>query len=112
MNIEKKILVGPTDTDPYNIVHHPVYFNWMEEAILQWILETYGSLNSISYQIDKFQCKFISPARLYDELILHLHSKRIGKSFLFQGKIIDKKNNTLCVDETFYLRIEGEIYEE
>ncbi len=112
MDIEKKILVGPTDTDPYNIVHHPVYLNWMEEAILQWILEEYGSLKSISYRIEKFQCKFISPARLYDELILRLYLKRKGQSILFQGKIINQNTNTLCVDENFWVRIEGENHEE
>ncbi len=112
MDIEKQILVGPTDTDPYNIVHHPVYFNWMEQAILQWILETYGSMNSISYTIEQFQCKFISSAKLYDELSLRLHPKRKENRILFQGKITNQKNNQLLVEESFFVRIEGESNEQ
>lgn len=73
MGLEKSLRVMPTDTDPYNIIHHPQYFVWIEEAVLEWLISDVGSLTEISYGIDNFSTKFISSGVLYDELILRLN---------------------------------------
>ena len=40
MDFETTIIVGPTDTDSYNIIHHPQYFIWIEKVILEWLIST------------------------------------------------------------------------
>lgn len=107
MDIEKNIIVGPTDTDSYNIIHHPVYFIWTEQAILQWLLNTYKSLDLNTYKIEKIQSKFITPGKLYDELILYLHPKKRNERIQFQGRIINVETKKLLVEINFWVRIEG-----
>jgi acyl-CoA thioesterase FadM len=112
MDIEKKIIVGPTDTDSYNIIHHPQYFIWIEDAILEWLISTYRSLEQISYEIQKFQCKFISPGILYDDLLLQLNPK--GKKFnnsdeniKFQVRIVKQKTKSSVIEADFFIRVKG-----
>lgn len=112
MNIEKDIIVAPTDTDSYNIIHHPQYFIWIEEAILEWLISTYGSLEQVSYEISKFQCKFISPGKLHDSLVLQLIPKSrkcndSDKNIKFQIRIITKQNKKTVIESDFYVKVKG-----
>ena len=112
MDIEKRIIVRPTDTDSYNIVHHPQYFVWVEEAILEWLISSYGSPENISYEISKFNCKFISPGLLYDTLLLRLLPK--GKkandqqeTVKFQVKLIKDSTKSPVIEADFFVNIRG-----
>ncbi len=112
MDIEKRIIVGPTDTDSYNIVHHPRYFVWIEEAVLEWMLSTYGSLEKLSYEVGKFNCKFISPGLLYDPLLLRLMPKgksktEQGESIKFQVKIMKDNTKAPVIDGVFFVNVRG-----
>lgn len=112
MDIEKNIIVSPTDTDSYNIIHHPQYFIWIEEAILEWLILNYSSLEQVSYEIDKFQCKFISPGILYDNLVLQLiykSRKRTAseENIKFRARIIKKQNKSSVIDADFYVKVKG-----
>lgn len=114
MDIEKKIIVGPTDTDSYNIIHHPQYFIWIEKAILEWLILTYGGIHELFYQINKFQCKFISPGILYDNLILQLRCK--GKkatnneeNIRFQVKLINSKNGGSVMAADFFIKVKDKL---
>lgn len=110
MDIEKKIIVGPANTDSYNIIHHPQYFIWIEEAILEWILSFYGSLEQVSYEICKFQCKFISPGILYDDLVLQLFSKDrkhngSDEIIKFQVRIVKQQSRSSIIEADFYAKV-------
>lgn len=112
MDIEKNIIVSPTDTDSYNIIHHPQYFIWIEEAILEWLISTYGSLEQVSYDISKFQCKFISPGILYDNLVIQLilkNRKRTAtdENIKFQARIVKKQNKSSVIEADFYVKVKG-----
>lgn len=112
MDIEKKITVGPTDTDSYNIIHHPQYFVWVEEAILQWLLSSYGSMENIRYEVSKFHCKFISPGLLYDTLLLRMlpknrKSNATEETVKFQVKIINDKTKAPVIEADFFVNIKG-----
>lgn len=112
MDIEKKIMVGPTDTDSYNIIHHPQYIIWMEEAILEWLLSTYGNMEKLSYEISKVQCKFISPGVLYDNLLLQLRFKNRtaahdGENMKFQVKIVNQKDQGSVLKAELFLTVKG-----
>lgn len=114
MDIEKNIIVSPTDTDSYNIIHHPQYFIWIEEAILEWLISTYDSLEQVSYEISKFQCKFISPGMLYDILVLqfNLRSRNkttTGENIRFQIRIIKKQSKSSVIEADFNVDIKGKI---
>lgn len=114
MEIEKRITVCPTDTDPYNIIHHPQYFIWTEEAILEWLISDYGSPDEISYEITKFRCKFISVGVLYDELSLRLcprGRKKDGDEEVvkFQVRITNLKNKNQVIDGEFFVRVKEKI---
>lgn len=114
MDIEKNIVVSPTDTDSYNIIHHPQYFIWIEEAILEWLISTYGSLEQVSYKIDKFQCKFLSPGILYDNLVLQLIPKSrkrtpADENIKFQARILKKHSKSSVIEADFYVRVKGKI---
>lgn len=112
MDIEKNIIVSPTDTDSYNIIHHPQYFIWIEEAILEWLISTYGSLERVSYEICKFQCKFISPGILYDNLALQLIPKgrkqtATDEIIKFQVRIMKKQTKSSVIEADFYVKVKG-----
>lgn len=112
MDIEKKIMVGPTDTDSYNIIHHPQYIIWMEEAILEWLLSTYGNMEKLSYEISKVQCKFISPGVLYDNLLLQLRLKNRtvahdDENMKFQVKIVNQKDKGSVLAADLFLTVKG-----
>lgn len=112
MNVVKKIRVGPTDTDSYNIVHHPQYFIWIEEAILEWLLSTFGNLHQISYEIGKFQCKFISPGILYDNLLLQLNPKGrkstgSEETVKFQVRMFNEETKHSVIEADFFVAIKG-----
>lgn len=113
MDIEKNIIVGPTDTDSYNIIHHPQYFIWIEKAILEWLISSYGSLEKVSYEICKFQCKFLSPGILYDHLVLQLRLKYrkhvdVAEDIKFQARIIKEQNKSSVIEADFYVKVKGE----
>lgn len=113
MNIEKYIIVGPTDTDSYNIIHHPQYFVWIEEAILEWLISAYGSLEQVSYEICGFQCKFISPGVLHDSLLLQLIPKNRKRTdadeiLKFQARILKKQGKSTVIEADFYVKVKGE----
>lgn len=115
MDIEKKIIVGPTDTDSYNIIHHPQYFIWIEKAILEWLISTYENINNIIYEISKFQCKFISPGILYDNLTLYLRckgNKRLNDedSIKFQVKILNQETKNTVIEADFFVKVRDKIY--
>ena len=110
MDIEKKIIVGPTDTDSYNIIHHPQYFIWVEEAILEWLIASYGSMKDLSYEVSKFHCKFISPGLLYDTLHLRMLPKNRKRNLSeetvkFQVKITNDK--TPVIEADFFVTVKG-----
>ena len=112
MDIEKRIIVRPTDTDSYNIVHHPQYFVWVEEAILECLISSYGSPEKLSYEINKFNCKFISPGLLYDELILRLipknrKSSETEETLNFRAKIIKAGSKATVIEADFFVNIRG-----
>lgn len=112
MDIEKNIIVSPTDTDSYNIIHHPQYFIWIEEAILEWLIPAYGSLEQVSYEICKFQCKFISPGILYDNLVLQLILKSrkrtaTDENIKFQVRIMKKQSKSSVIEADFYVKVKG-----
>lgn len=112
MDIEKKIIVGPTDTDSYNIVHHPQYFIWVEEAILNWLISTYGSMEGLSYDVTKFHCKFISPALLYDSLLLRIipksrKSNLTEETVKFQIKLMKDATKAPVLEADFFVTIKG-----
>lgn len=112
MDIEKNIIVTPTDTDSYNIIHHPQYFIWIEEAILEWLISTYGSLEQVSYEICKFQCKFISPGILYDSLVLRLIPKSRKRNdyyedIKFQVRLMIKQSKKTVIESDFYVKVKG-----
>ncbi len=116
MDIEKRITVCPTDTDPYNIIHHPQYFIWTEEAILEWLISDLGNLNEISYEIIKFRCKFISVGVLYDELSLRLCPRgrkkaEGGEVIRFQVRVTNLKNKNQVIDGEFFVRVKEKINE-
>ena len=99
MDFQQTIIVGPTDTDSYNIIHHPQYFIWIEKAIFEWLLSNYDNIEHSTYKIDKFQCKFLSPGNLYDRLTLYLRykGKKIlhdGANMKFQTKIINQRTRS------------------
>lgn len=111
MDYEKKILVCPSDTDSYNIIHHPQYLIWSEEAILEWLFSNFDSLDNLDYQISNFQCKFLSPGLLYDRLVLKLINKREKlidgyRTFKFHIRITKEKSNTLVVEADFFVKVE------
>ncbi len=113
MDFETQILVCPSDTDSYNIIHHPQYFVWVEQAILEWLDATYQGINNVSYEILKFQCKFLSPGLLYERLTLSLRCK--GKKtadgvLKFQVKIIKQANKQPVLDGDFFVKVR-EVYE-
>ncbi len=110
MDYEKKILVCPTDTDSYNIIHHPQYLIWAEEAILEWLFSNLKSPDNLEYQMTKFQCKFISPGLLYDRLVLklmHKGTKRDTDSQIlkFHLTIIKELNNGIVIDADFFVKV-------
>ena len=110
MDIEKSIIVNPIDTDSYNIIHHPQYFVWIEEAILEWLISAYGSLEQVSYEICRFQCKFISTGILYDNLVLRLIHKSRSRSDTdennkFQAKIMKKQDKSTVIESDFYVKV-------
>lgn len=112
MDIEKKIIVGPTDTDSYNIIHHPQYFIWVEEAILEWLILTYGSMDGLSYEVNQFHCKFISPGLLYHPLLLRLIPKNRKRnlpeeSVKFQVRIMNEKTKASVIEADFFVTIKG-----
>ncbi len=114
MDIEKRIIVCPTDTDPYNIIHHPRYFVWTEEAILEWLISDYGDLNKLSYEITEFRCKFISVGVLYDEMSLRLSPRKRkkaadGENIKFQVRITNLKNKNQVIDGEFFVRVKEKI---
>ena len=116
MDIEKRIIVGPTDTDSYNIVHHPQYFVWIEEAVLEWLLSTYGSLVNIGYEVEKFNCKFLSPGLLYDPLLLRLMPKgrsktEQGETIKFQVKLMKDSTKAPVLEGMFFVNIRGTVNE-
>ena len=112
MDIEKRIIVGPTDTDSYNIVHHPQYFVWIEEAVLEWLLSTYGRPENLPYEISKFNCNFISPGLLYDPMLLRLMPKgrsktEQGETIKFQVKIMKDSTKAPVLDGVFFVNVRG-----
>ena len=105
-------MVGPTDTDSYNIIHHPQYIIWMEEAILEWLISTYGNMEKLSYEISKVQCKFISPGVLYDNLLLRLRLKNRtaahdDENMKFQVKIVNQKDQGSVLKAELFLTVKG-----
>lgn len=112
MNIENRIIVGPTDTDSYNIVHHPQYFVWVEEALLEWLVSTYGSMENLSYEVSKFHCKFLSPGLLYDTLLLRMLPKNRKSNLTeepvkFQVKIMNDKTKAPVIEADFFVTVKG-----
>ena len=110
MDIEKRITVGPTHTDSYNIVHHPQYFVWIEEGIMEWLISTYGGMDGICYEISKFHCKFLSPGILYDSLLVRVIPKgRKGaqgeETVKFQGKILKDNTKAPVMEGEFVVKI-------
>lgn len=110
MGFEKSLRVMPTDTDPYNIIHHPRYFVWIEEAVLEWLISDTGSLDGISYGIENFTCKFISSGVLYDELILRLNLRSRkkadgGEKYKFRVGITNKKTKKTLLEGDFLVGV-------
>ncbi len=114
MDFETTIIVGPTDTDSYNIIHHPQYFIWIEKVILEWLISTYGNIDGLTYEINKFQCKFLSPGVLNDKLTLRLRYK--GKKALsdraclkFQVSIANQTTRHPVIEADFFVKVSGKI---
>lgn len=71
-----EVTVGPADTDSYNIVHHPMYFVWFEQAIYRYITEHPADFAArTDFTIVGFQCKFSRPAKLHDKLAVSARPK-------------------------------------
>lgn len=102
------VRVGWADTDSYQIVHHPVYLIWIEEAILEeisihpreYVLESPPAL----LRIISFRAKFIHPAFLGSHVTIRvkpLDRKPIGKEknsfFRFSVQIDDLSNKQLVL---------------
>lgn len=90
-----EVTVGPTDTDAYNIVHHPMYFIWAEAAIYRYMLENpVDATAHMDFSIAEIHCKFSRPARLHDQLSIFTKPKlrRLENGNLqFDVKIINTR---------------------
>lgn len=101
-----QIVVGPMDTDSYNIVHHPVYFVWAEAAIHHYFRSNPSEFLSITAEaeltIAGIRCKFNHPAKLYDELTIYTKHIKVLENgcHQFHVKIVNEVRRDDILDAT------------
>lgn len=99
------VTVGPTDTDSYNIVHHPMYLVWCEAAIYQYLLANPETYPVTEYEIRHFSCKFQSPARLHDRLnaVVVCAAQRQDEPTQFRVQLSNAETGAVVVNAKFEL---------
>ena len=110
------VRVGWTDTDSYQIVHHPVYLIWIEKAILEELathLEKYALVSSPALlRIVSFRAKFSHPSFLGSHVAVRvkpLDRKNIvtgqNSFFRFSIQIDDLSNKHLLLTATVAVKV-------
>ena len=108
------ITVGPTDTDSYNIVHHPMYFVWAEAAVYDYVMQNRSAFpqlregSGFGCRLEQLQSKFHMPGRLYDRLELQTVCKTsCGADGLsrFAVRICREADHGLLVSMTCAVRL-------
>lgn len=77
------VTVGSTDTDSYNIVHHPMYFVWSEAAVYDYVRQERAAFpqlpegSAFTCKLEQLRSKFQTPGHLYDRLELQTVCKSV-----------------------------------
>lgn len=97
------------DTDVSGVVYHANYLRYFERARTEWLRARGFSQERLMQDLDiaftvvSLQVNYRQPARLDDELLVHLEVIRAGKaSLVFSEKIVSQNNNhTVLADGEF-----------
>lgn len=96
------------DTDVSGVVYHANYLRYFERARTEWLRSLGFSQERLMQELDvaftiaSVKVNFRMPARLDDELLVHLEVIRAGKaSLVFSEKLVTKDGETILADGEF-----------
>lgn len=108
MESETKFIVRYAETDQMGIVHHSNYAIWFEAGRTDFLKKsgvTYSSLEAkgILLPLYEMNCKFISPAKYEDEIIVITKLKFLSRVRIhFSYRVINTNNSLLATGETMH----------
>jgi len=101
MQIEKKLIVRYSETDQMGIVHHSNYAVWFEIGRTEYLKQMAESYTEIEKQgillpVYEMNCKFISPAKYEDDIIVKTKLEHISKvRIFFTYQVVDSKDSRI-----------------
>ena len=101
METKTSFIVRYAETDQMGIVHHSNYAIWYEAGRTNFLKDVGISYSSIEEKgvllpLYELNCKFISPAKYEDEIIVITNLKSLSRvRIIFSYQVIDAMNNKL-----------------
>jgi acyl-CoA thioester hydrolase len=101
METKTSFIVRYAETDQMGIVHHSNYAIWYEAGRTNFLKDVGISYSSIEEKgvllpLYELNCKFISPAKYEDEIIVITNLKSLSRvRIIFSYQVIDAINNKL-----------------
>jgi acyl-CoA thioester hydrolase len=101
MNTETRLTVRYAETDQMGIVHHAVYPVWFEAGRTDYIKQTglsYTEMEAKGILLPLYEvtCRFISPARYEDELLVMTKLKSLSRvRLILSYEVVNAKTGAL-----------------
>jgi acyl-CoA thioester hydrolase len=115
--VETALRVRYAETDQMGVVYHSNYFVWFEVARVELLRKLGFTYKEMEKQDDcviavvEARCRYKSPARYDDELIVRTHLKNIRESLIHFGyEVLRRTDNTILAEgETTHIVVTSEM---
>lgn len=115
--VETTLRVRYAETDQMGVVYHSNYFVWFEVARVELLRKLGFTYKEMEKQDDcviavvDARCRYKSPARYDDELIVRTHLKNIRESLIHFGyEVLRRTDNTVLAEgETTHIVVTSEM---
>jgi acyl-CoA thioester hydrolase len=105
------------ETDKMGVVYHANFFVWMEVGRVEWMRSLGFEYKQMEIEDDchlpvvDARCRYKSPARYDDELIVRTHLKNIRESLIHFGyEVLRRADNTVLAEgETTHIVVNSEM---
>ena len=115
--VETTLRVRYAETDQMGVVYHSNYFVWFEVGRVELLRQLGFTYREMEKQDDcviavvEARCRYKSPARYDDELIVRTHLKNIRESLIHFGYEVFRRgdNAVLAEGETTHIVVNSEM---